>query len=232
MMRRAFRLLWRFNAIVIALAGLAAIVIGLFVLYEIAEWRTARYRVPVTASPEAGKTAEPEPELSIGNFTRVGATTVLSAPIGTGYKGGGGKFSGYGKDPVERNVVFYDLATGASQRLLPQNNAVVLNWKPLWAKEEDYRVKPPQALLFQIIEADTNGDKVLDSSDGFMLALTQPDGSGLRRLDGPFDRLLGETFTPGGEELVLMVDSRGKVEALHVDLASFAVRRSEAIAPR
>lgn len=231
------RLLWVIGASVLTLIGLFGLVIGLFLAYRIVglDFGGAGLdrRVPVVTEAPPGAAPPAAPELSLGAFGEIGATGVFWAPVGSPGERYG-KFSS-GTVSVTRNIVFYDLKTGVSRPLLPTNATLILGHRPLQTTSgrngtrDQSKNDVPTALLFEIVEADSNGDKALDLADGITVALSRPDGGGLVRLEGRFDKLLDFFADSDRNEVVLIVETAKKVQALHVDLASFKIRSSEAI---
>lgn len=231
-----FRALWRFNAVTIAVCGLLGIFVGLYVAYHIARdvFRT-NYQAHDIARVEPADTKTPgdptqpavQTGFSTGQFIAVRGTTILAAPViaKQSYD-----FRYSSKDASStRNYLFYDRAAGTSRKLLADEKQLILSHSEL-RPDSDNGTSPPRAMLFHIIEADTNKDGILSSADDMSYALSRTDGSGLTRLDFKGGDSHGQTVSADGAMLVMFVEDAGAIKAQHIDLATFKVTRTDAIA--
>ena len=120
------------------------------------------------------------------------------------------------------------MKSGQSGKLLPNDDAVIVATREL--REDDPQgTKPPKALLFSFIEKDTNGDGLINNQDGVTLALAHANGEGLTRIEEANGQLKGETLVAATNEIVVMTEREGVLKALHIDLATFKVTKSEAV---
>lgn len=242
--------LWKFNAYVIAAAGIIGVVIGLFALYHITkDIFRQRHDGSIAAAPKppptGGETAAlPSPKLTISGFQLVRGTPVLYAAVTSREDR---RVSYYSKTAsAVRNYIFYDAATGSQRRLLPDDRGLIDYMREVRDFADGSNRKPtplpamgqttatqtaPSAFLFTIIDKDTSGDGLLSRFDKRSLALARPDGAGLTRLAIPFDTLLGHQAITS-DELVVMIRNKGKsdsdaasVTALHISLKDFKLLR-------
>lgn len=116
---RVFRNIWRINGValllllVLALGGLTiSLASGLFRGH-----RQNQGTPPDLAPQEPGK-----PELRLGSFSRIGASTVLCAEL---REPGEGSFSLKGSRSIAHNVLFLDTSDGKSWWLLPDSNSTI-----------------------------------------------------------------------------------------------------------
>ncbi len=226
-----FRAIWRFNALAIAAVSALGLFIGSYAAFQIA--RDIFYR-PYQAQDMArvetkGSPGSPPPvrtDLSVANFSPIRGTQTLWAQL-MATQDYDFRYSSKEASSI-RNVIFYDVTSGKSRKLLPSDAAVILDTREL--REDDPQgTKPPKALLYSFVEKDSNGDGLLNHQDGVTLALSQPNGEGLTRIEEAAGHLKSETLVTAANELVVMTERDGTLKALHIDLASFKVTKSEAV---
>lgn len=221
-----FRTLWKFNAVSIAVLSLIGILIGLSAVFYIAKdiIRT-KYRLHdtarITRTSPAGELIRTE--LDVQRFRKIAGTNTLYAPIEAEQKYDY-SYSSKGVSST-RNWIFFDLTTGKSAKLLPDDERIILETRELRTEDTSDNT-PPDALLFVIVEKDTNGDNVLNARDDRLFALTLPDGSNFTRLDGITGKPLGEHVNRAAKALTIITESEPKITAHTVDLATFKVSGS------
>ena len=115
---RVFRIVWRINGLALLLLLLLALV-GLSGTLLSGLFRNARAsQVP---QPNVVPATEGKPELRLGSFERIPATTVLRADLHSPDRD---SFSSYkGGSSVSHNILFYDTQDGKSWWLLPDSDA-------------------------------------------------------------------------------------------------------------
>ncbi|MBX9682262.1 MAG: hypothetical protein K2X41_00585 [Hyphomicrobium sp.] len=232
MSTRLFRLIWRFNALSIAVVSMLGLVIGLFGTYQIARdlFRPNRASDTARVAPLDGSgkmTGDPpgvETDLELSTFTRIRGTPILASQL-TATQSYDFRYSSK-QAGSRRNVVFYDTASGRSRKLLPDNARLIIDAQELRG-DTDNNDAAPRALFYRLIEADSTGDGVLNGDDRATAALARADGQGLTRLDTVAGDYLGNAVIGDGATLILMVGDAKAAKAVHVDLATFKILRSE-----
>lgn len=231
-----FRAIWRFNALTIAAVSALGLFIGSYAAFQIARdvfYRPYQAHDIARVEPQDGTTGPGTPapkirtDLSVNRFSHIrGTDTVwaqLSATQSYDYKYSSKEASS------TRNVIFYDLKTGQSRKLLPDDDRIVIETNEL-RDDDPQALKPPKALLFSLIEKDTNADGVLNTEDGVTIVLTRPNGEGLTRIEEARGSFKGEMLVSGSDNLVLMFEKDGQIKALHISLSSFKVTNTEPVA--
>ena len=230
-----FRLVWRFNALAIAVASVIAVFIGLYAAYHVAR---DVFRVPYQAAdavrlePQPTATDKPgEPQatalrtdLDVGHFQYIGGTRHYYASVV------GAQSYDYRTSSKEatstRNMIFFDADTMESRKLLASDDTLIIETREL-REEGQPSDAMPKAMLYSLVEADTNKDGMLNANDARTLALSRVDGSGLERLTGIAGQFRGEIVNAGGAGLTLIVEDTHKLHAHAVDLATFKVTRTK-----
>ena len=226
-----FSYVWRFNALAIAAVSALALFVGTYAAFQVARdifYRPYQAQDIARVETKDGADAPPQlrTDLSVMNFSPIRGTDTLWAHL-TATQSYDYRYSSKEASST-RNVIFYDVKSGKSRKLLPNDNAVIVDTREL--REDDPQgTKPPKALLFSFIEKDTNGDAILNYQDGATLALSQANGEGLTRIGEAAGQLKGETLVTAANELVAMVEKDGALKALHIDLANFKVTRTEPV---
>jgi hypothetical protein len=233
MSNRFFRLLWRFNALAIAVCGLLGLFVGSIVAVQLAR---DVFRMPYqardiartnTEAPAGGANGVQE-KLSVSSFSRINGTHVLWAPV-TVDQTYDYRYSS--KEAAStRNYVLYDTATGTTRSLLDNNRQIVLEARELRRPESDMKA-PLEALFFALVENDSNGDGLLTSTDKISIALCRPDGQGLTKIGKAIGRTIGELVSDDGRTLIVMQDDNGHITATHIDLPSFKVTKTDNVRP-
>lgn len=232
-----FRRLWRFNALTIAVCGLLGIFVGLYVAYHIARdvFRTSYQardiaRVEPADAKTPGDPSKPAVQtgFSTGHFSAIRGTALLHAPVSAKQSY---DFRYSSKEASStRNFVFYDTAAGTSRKLLADEKQLIIAHSEL-RPDGDTGTTAPKALLFHIVEADSNKDGILSHDDATTIALARVDGSGLTRLDLKSAGTHGQSVSTDGATLILFTEDDAKaITAQHVDLATFKVTRTDAVA--
>jgi len=115
-------------------------------------------------------------------------------------------YSNYGHQQQHRgsgmrwhNILFKNLDS-QKEWLLTDRRAVVTGYQivgpQIVDKSAEKRLQP-KAILFEITEADTDGDGVLSAGDGTTVFACKPDGTRLRRITPPGSNSLSINYQPG-----------------------------------
>lgn len=177
--RKFFAWVWRFNALVIAGAAMVVILVGAYLFLQIAlhETRTVQKR-SVASAPAATRAPE---TLRLGRFSWLVQGRSMWAPIQSSQSYG--LRIGSKRTVSTRNRIIYDVASGTQRALLPDNKSVIFSARALRYGPGRGAEKPLMAILLVFADKDTSNDGFISYSDQKVIALTRPDGTGLKRLD-------------------------------------------------
>jgi len=220
-MNRLFRLLWRFNALVVAGAGLAVMAGALIVAVTL--YLDQRRDEPAVRADAPAPAAQ---ALAFGDFSPVAGTSVVILPleqeVGTyGFASSGGPRS------VTRNLLFVDLATGTHRWLIEGGNALISRYRTIERDAPRGRKAKAIAIMAQVIDADTNGDGRLGEGDRMTVAFAKPDGTDYTAAIRDVDRLLGRQRMGG--DLLVGYERQGNYNLATVRLSDFRVAATHAI---
>lgn len=220
-MNRFFRLLWRFNALVVAGAGLVVIggsmVVAVVVIQQ--ERRETPIVKPNTPSPDSQK-------LAFGDFNPVVGVSTVIVPLEQDAESYGFGSSG-GRRSVTRNLLFVDLTSGVQRWLIESGSVLILHYRQIERDVPRGKRAEAIAILAEIIDADTDGDGRLGNGDRVTVAFTRPDGTGYTEAIRDIDRLFGTRLVGG--DLVIGYERKGDYNIATVRLSDFHVAVTHAI---
>lgn len=219
--QRVFRLLWRFNALVVAAAGLAIIggsVILVFLVYF--EERRTEPVVKADTPPSVSQ------ELVFGDFGPVTGTSTVLIPLEQEASTPGFASSGH-PSSVIRNLLFIDLSSGEQRWLIEGRNTLIPHYRLIERHVPRGEKAEVIAILVEVVNADTDGDGHLDTDDRLTLAFAKPDGTGYTEAIMDIDRLLGSLQM--GDDLVVGFERKGRYNIATVRLSDFRVAATHVI---
>jgi hypothetical protein len=187
-MNRFFRIIWRFNALIIALVGVLAFAVLLFV----ATLLLNEYLAPYYASSSMvniDDSAEIEEHWWLGESTRMPGSNVLALPLymEQAYEIGYGS----GKEiSATRNLLFIHPDSGESHWLLDNHRGLIDSWHILYPGNDDDN-KDAVGILYMVVAADTTADARLTASDNKQVYLGDVQGKHLTPVIHDVERVIG-----------------------------------------
>ncbi|QOY91145.1 hypothetical protein [Paludibaculum fermentans] len=215
-----FRMVWRVNALLIFIAGTGACTTLCFSAWTLLFGSQAAYRANGAVQVEGSG----EERWWFGRFETVAGSGYVVAPVSSmqPYKVGSiGK-----QDSAVRNYLFVQLADKSSRWLMPHNKGLIVSMERYGADglipgfESEKR--PIKWLVFQVVPADTNGDKSVTSEDRLVFGVANADGSHYVEVVKDIDGVLGSTWV-AGDRLVLFYARGGKNMVSEIDFAGRSV---------
>jgi hypothetical protein len=176
---RTFRLIWRFNAVAIAIAASVVTLATLVALYfagvELMRNRNVYQSIRVDPAPIIKDVVQ------LGRPEFVAGTDYISYPAMRQQLSQVASYFKKVSSGNQVNLYFANKNTGAGQWLLKDNSKLILTSQWLLAGDpannSDGKL-PTAAGIYTIVENDTNKDEVMNASDFSTLAMSKPDGSG------------------------------------------------------
>jgi hypothetical protein len=222
--RRFFSLLWRVNALVIFAVGIAGVLVLTMAAVMFIKNMTRERHVANVMSLESEQVSA-----SLGNFGAVEGAPLLRAPLHLNQE------YEYGHTSKEassiQNYLYFDPATHSFHWLLPGNRRLILDSTELPASNFPRRDDVPvEAIVYQLVDADTNGDQKLTNGDLKTIAVSDPSGRRFARVLSKVERLNGAHLI-GKTKLVLLYTSDGALRAAEFDLSSDKIVRESAMHP-
>ena len=185
---RFFKFVWRFNGIVLMVAGVIVIgVLSFAAFYEIFQGvtreREVRNIVNVTDDTDLNE------KWRLGYLKEVNGTPYVMIPLNADYNY---KRSYYSKSSYSsRNYLFINSQTNQKRWLLNTNDYLIMNDEMLSVKSYDEKDCEVKAILYHMVKEDTNGDGKLTHDDLSVVALSKPDGTALNEVLSDLDVFVG-----------------------------------------
>jgi hypothetical protein len=220
--RRFFAKLWRWNAIVIFLVGVAAIVVLLTALVGMVFDDGTENVVHV--APEDVRRSK----TWVGVFERIDGSDILRAPLHLDQEISGSYSE---ESSAVQNYLFYDPSTAASYWLFSDSATLVASAKELPSRAYTEDRVPVVAFVYEQISRDTDSDRRLTNNDLKTIAVS--DGTGKR-----FTPVLRNVTTlhaaelVNGDAIVIIHETAAKMRAVTIDLATLRIIRDTAVAEK
>jgi hypothetical protein len=199
-----FRFIRSLNVLISLGVGLLLLSVLGYAVYQIYR-ETVQERV-VSGIANVGDSQAVETQVSLSGFAAIEGTSYTFSPIGIEQTY---RQSYYDKAALStRNYLFLNLTDKSAGRLVPDNNWLFINAEKLGSKNKTGSFVKVQAFLYQVVKADTDGDKRLTELDRKTIALSNGSGKNYTEIIPQFDRILG-LFQPK-PSTVMLVYSQGE----------------------
>ncbi|MGL1932593.1 MAG: hypothetical protein OCC45_12680 [Desulfotalea sp.] len=194
-----FKKLWCFNALIISVAGILAIVLLIFGGYHVIKdiyWNNQIGNVVNVAED-----SNIEEIWSFGYMQKLDGTDFIMIPLESDQSYAQSYYSKSSNS--HRNLLFINVLTNERKWLFPNNNWLIADNNVLAEIEPAGKSKKVIGLLFNIVKADTNGDKRLTNKDKTTIALSSPSGTKYKEILPEIDLLIGHTIVESDIILIL-----------------------------
>jgi|GEM_PF-5529990 len=215
-----FRILWRFNAIMI---GLASIIIIAALIYNLIERKTS-YQSSSVYLPESSVQARLEKEKwEFGGIKLIEESNTIVLSILS-------KQKFYSKETTAtRNYIFINAEKNSYFWLFNNNDYIIDQFSivtkndviRLWHYDSEHSDTELISLYFVVYKTDTNHDDAIKTSDKATIALTKPDGTGYTEIESGIDKVEASTVINDGKYLVLFFQKAGNFYNAKYDLETF-----------
>lgn len=209
-----FKWVWRFNAIVIAVAALFFLLAALIGVWQFWKDMTRdRYATNVINVDQQDTSLKEELSYADPIFSNDGSSIALALTVSQDYeisRGIGSYGSGKSTGRNTINYLIIDRNSGNSRWVFPDHSQLIVAThhikRPFDGDEENKEVV---ARLYEIVTEDTNDDKRLSGRDRKTLIITPPDRSKLTELLAGFDRLVSFNHSDNSSfEVIVETDDR------------------------
>ena len=218
---KLFKNIWRFNALIIASAGLLAIVVLLFAAYMFYEDmnRNRHQNRIVNVDPETNI----KEVFRLGRLQRIVGTQSVIIPLNAKQKYSISYSSGKSASSV-RNILFSNMHAETSKWLLPNNQFLIANHRLLNEENsygDGYNIV---TILYDVVKSDTNNDSRLTTNDKLTIALSDPEGNNYTEVLDNVDEVLG--YDVLNKQALAIVFNRGDQGYIaYVNLADFKIEK-------
>lgn len=214
---RFFTLIWRFNGLVIAVAGGLAIVLMAFVCYQLFEETTRQRNVTNVVNVEEHGADE---TWELGYLSTISGSTYVVMPLNSEQDIARASFSKSSYSP--RNYLFVDIESDNRSWLLPHTDFLFLDRKSITRARTPDSEAVVLAFLYVLVKSDSNGDGRLTENDARTLALSSPDGSNYTEVLSNLDEVLGTSHS-GGTSIFVVYQRQGVAYTATINLSDFSI---------
>lgn len=171
-----------------------------------------------------GKDEKSKTKVSLETFEPIVGTPYLFAPISAEQDY---RQVYYDKSALSvRNYLVLNLNDKSAVRVVPNNNSLFLNADRIGQKNEKGEIIKTQAIWYQVIKTDTNGDKRLTETDQKTIAISDVSGKNYTELLPKVDRILG-THQPAATTLLLIHQTDEKNFVTEIDVLNRKVTETK-----
>ncbi len=221
-MERLFQNIAKINSVLLLLILIGAGISIAWVTWSSTQWQR-RGAIEVPTGDATSK------EKVLLNFERVqdivGANTqmmLLSAEEKSGKISSGG----YGSET--RNVLFLSGVEKKARWLFSKQNNLILVAEQLQKETEGSKKEPTQALYFEYVTTDTNGDGKLSAQDQAIIGLSKPNGLGFVTILSNVTRVLSHEILDS-QKLSVVYQSGTKVRHARFSILSMKLEADQEI---
>jgi len=228
-----FTRIWRINSIIILVAGILAVGVLSYGGYQIYKNMTETRRVTgmVNVETEGVK----KTIVKFGRFMPVKGTIYLRANVTTEQDY---KVMSYSKEAhATRNYLYYDTSTKIGRFLVPNNDTLFLSVHDIsegnrylndYDSESDKKKYNILAIIYDVVEADTNKDSRLTEADLHTIALSTPTGEEYVPIINKIDTVNGYNLVMP-DSIFVFYTSGGLLRSAEVDIKSLKIKSDELV---
>lgn len=215
-----FKLVWRFNGLIISVAGILAVGLLAFATYklfqDVTRERTTRNIVNIEEN------AEIKENWKLGQFSEINDGKILMLPLNSDQSFDRAYFSKSSNST--RNYLFINTDTSEEKWLFNHTDYLIERSDRL--RLGDYNSKEPiVAILYQLVKLDSDHDNRLSAADLTTIAITKPDGSDYEELIKEVELIVDHTLL-NKNELFLIYQKAGVSYSAVLNLNSRELTKS------
>ncbi len=216
-----FKLVWRFNGLLISIAGILAIGVLLFAIYQIFKDVTRERNTQNIVNIE--ESVEVKESWTLGHVTNLSSHKTLMIPLNSDQNFNRGYFSKSSNST--RNYLFINTETNSSTWLFDHTNYLIESTDKL--RMGDYNSKKTVlAILYFLVKLDSNSDNRLTPSDLTTISISKPNGFGYKEVLTGVEKVIGNTLL-SETELFIIYQLNGKSLSSTVNLTSFELSNTQ-----
>jgi len=197
---RLIRLIQSANAFIFFGVGLLLLSVLGYTAYQIYQSSFRERTISGIVNTENTPQTEPA-KMSLGTFMPIEGTPYHFAPISAEQNY---RQDYYDKAALStRNYLVLNTKDKSAVRLVPNNDALFLSIEKLGQPAKSGNLKKTEGLWYQVVKADTNGDKRLTESDRKVIAVSEVSGKSYKELIFQVEQVLGSSQTSPNTLLVI-----------------------------
>ncbi len=216
-----FKLVWRFNGLVIAIAGLLAIAVLIFASFEIYKSttrdRSTRNVVNIDEDTEIKE------EWRYGQLTKISGTNHLMLPLHSEQSFNRAYFSKSSNST--RNYLFINTETSQKKWLFDHTDYLIESTDRLRLGGYDSK-ESTIAILYNLVKIDPDHNGRLTAKDLNTVAITRADGSNYKELIKGVEFIVDQSLL-NDKELLLIYQKNGISYTSTIDLVNLEIAENE-----
>ncbi|TRX57985.1 hypothetical protein [Thalassomonas sp. M1454] len=212
-----FKLVWRFNGLIISIAGILAIIVLLFVSYKLIKDATRERTVNNIVN--VAEDTEVKENWTLGSIYSVQGTSVLKAPLQSDQSY---SRSYYSKSSTStRNYLYINTQTYDKYWLFDHTNYLIEKSENI--RKGDYSSKAPViATMFHLVKLDSNTDNHLTVSDHITIAFAKPNGTGYLEVLSGVEKFNSSELI-SDNEFLMIYQKNGSLYSAVINLQDFSL---------
>lgn len=211
---KLFKMIWRFNAILIAVAGVLAV--GFLVLAMAIIAKDNIFDNPEDEVVNLNQEENTKEVFRLGDLVHVQGSGSAIVPLDADHKSAF-DYSESQSSVSARNLLFVNLNSGTGKWLFANNSYLISSYRLLRASDFSSEEQKVIAILYYVIKSDTDGDKKLTERDDFIAAISKPDGSNYQEVLNGEEELLGHEVI-GQDTIAILVSLKNKSYIRYIDI--------------
>lgn len=222
---RLFKIIWRFNALVISAVGILALLVLMYAAYHIYKDATkTKNRIDIV---NVNSEEEVKESFRLGRLRHISGTESSMLPLMSD-QSFSLNYSGNKSTASTRNILFSNIRTSSNHWLLPTNDFLITEYKMVNENNDWDSDKNVITIFYYLVKEDSNNDKRLTSEDNLTLALSSPDGKIYKEVLSNVDSILGyELIDTSTVAVVFNRNNLGYVS--YISLVDFSVTKEIAL---
>lgn len=219
--KKIFKNIWRFNAVIIAIAGILGVIVLLFSSYLIYKDTTRdRYKREIV---NIDTEASIEEKFRLGHLQAIKGSMSVIIPLYS-EQSFSLNYSGYKATTSTRNILFSDLHNETNKWLLPHNKYLITEHKLINESNSYNSDENIVTILYKIVKNDTNNDSRLTENDKLIISLSEPDGNNYTEVLKNVDTIIGYELI--NKEVIAILYSREKQSfTAYIGLNGFKLKK-------
>ncbi len=228
--------IWKINGIIILFAGIAALVVALFAVYDIFLRNIEPEPVVNLADDPKGvekwrlSRGEAIPGTDILMLSLISENKEVSKQGPMPIFSSGRSYSGRAYNLPAKNILFLDMSNNQSRWLFDTTSQLILSSQPFPyydRTELDKRVSP-KVIFYSVVIKDTNEDGILNNQDQTALAISNTNGDDFQIIIDSFDRIIAKETT-GKNKALIVYQNEGTVYSMLFGLDPFKAISTKAL---
>ncbi len=211
-----FRSLWRFNGLILMVAGLMSIFVLVFAGFKIfRDTKKVRNAWDIGNVQEEN---EVKKKWHLGYMSPIRGTPYVMVPLNSDQSYAQ---SYYSKTyPSVRNLIFINRRNNEKNWLFDDHQYLIADIDFL--SEKQYRSDDVRAILYKIVKSDTDKDKRLTTGDLQTVGLSLPSGKSYKEILDEIDLIIGHSAIDKNT-LLIVFQRKGIGFSANVNLSTFTV---------